>query len=124
MLSYTIPQIYTSHSDVELPAKRHFNVYFAPCCDQYMLRKKVWVLFTCGSFDLLLNLQRNNWCSLGLLLIYVYVSNAFLSRKSSAILHGSKFVFLTEWFSDTRSRDVTTMSTRFLQVGASESVTL
>ena len=56
---------------------------------------------------------------MGLFSIYAYVSNVFLTRKSSAILHGNKFVLLTEWFSATSSCDVTLMSTRF----ASESVT-
>ena len=44
--------------------------------------------------------------------------------KGSAILHGNKFVFLTEWFSATSSRDVTVISMWFLHVGASENVTL
>ena len=44
-------------------------------------------------------------------------------KKKLCNINGSKFVFLTEWFSATSSRDVTAMSMRFLQVGASESVT-
>ena len=52
MLSYTLQQIHTLDFCVELPAKRHFNAYFALCSDRYAA-KKVWVLFTCGSFDLL-----------------------------------------------------------------------
>ena len=62
------------------------------------------------------NLQKNNWCSLGIFLIYVYVSNAFLARKGFAILHGNKIVFLTEWFSAKSSCDVTVMSTQFLSM--------
>ena len=58
-----------------------------------------------------------------LLLIYVYVSNAVLTSKGSAILHRNKFVFLSEWFSATSSSDVTVISTRFLHVGASKIVT-
>ena len=83
----------------------------------------VWVLFTCGSFDLLLNSQKNNWCGLCLFLIYVYVLNAFLTSKGSAILQGNKFVFLIEWLSATSSCDAADMSTRFLHVGARQSVT-
>ena len=32
----------------------------------------------------------------GLFLIYVYVLNAFLTRKFSAVIHGNKFLSLTE----------------------------
>ena len=88
------------------------------CCD------RKWVLFICGRFYLLLKFAENIWCSLGLFLIYVYVSNAFPTRKGSAILHGNKFVFLTEWFSATSSHDISIMSTLFLHVGASENVIL
>ena len=35
-------------------------------------------------------------------------------KKGSAILHGNKFVFLTEWFSTTSSRDVIIVSLLFL----------
>ena len=56
------PLIYTSHSDHGLLSgasrKTSFQclLYFAPCCDQYMLQQKVWVLFIRGSFYLLLKL--------------------------------------------------------------------
>ena len=49
-------------------------------------------------------------------------SNALVTRKGSAFLHGNKFVFLTEWFSAESSSDVTVMSTRFLHVGATKNV--
>ena len=74
-----------------------------------------------GKFRSSANLQKNNWCSLGLFLIYVYVLNAFLARKGSAILHGNK-LFL-QWFSALNSRDVTIMSMQFLYVGASKNLT-
>ena len=59
---------------------------------------------------------------LDLFLIYLYVSNAFLTRKVSAILYGDKFVFLAGWFFATSSRDATILSIRFLHVGARENV--
>ena len=43
----------------------------------------------------------------------MYVSNAFLTRKGSAILHGNKLVFLTEWSSATSSCDITVISMQF-----------
>ena len=67
------------------------HVVIDTCC-----KRTSGFLFTCGSFDLLLKFTgKNNLCSLGLVLIYGYVSNAFFDKN---ILHSNKFVFLTEWF--------------------------
>ena len=123
MLSYTLPQIYTSHSDHGLLCRTSCKMSFqCLLCTVfrwiYAAKKSLgdvysWKFRSCAKIG-----RKNNWCSLDL---YANVLNAFLTRKGSAILHGDKFVFLTEWFTVMSSPDITNIS--FLDGGTSENVT-
>ena len=121
MLSYTLPQIYTSHSDHGLLCRTSCKMSFqCLLCTVYAAKKSLddvywWKFRSSAKIG-----RKNNWCSLDL---YANVLNAFLTRKGSAILHGDKFVFLTEWFMVMSSPDITNMSISFLDVGTSENVT-
>ena len=126
MISYISPQTYTSRSDHGLlcgvSRKTSFQCLLCTVLRLIYVATKSLGLVYMRKFRSSAKIRRKVIGVVWDFLIYVYVSNEFLTRKGSAILHGKNFVFLTEWFSATSSHDVTVMSMRFFDVGASENV--
>ena len=132
-LRYILSQTYicnlSAHSDHGLPQNVISMFTFAPCCDQYTLRKKCPGLLHQLKFRSAALICRESLDNLVFFFKYVSDSYAFLTRKCSTMQHGNSSVFSQKGFPPCcqmtlplRAR-ATVRSTRFLHADAMENVT-